>query len=154
MRPRATAIQISISFAMLFLLCGFGPDRADEAGTDFIVTAAPAYEPLAALRGQERFPRGAQLLLVHEGKPEPLVAGFAATADANVSFDGKSVLFAGKRNASDPWQVWELALADRSTRQLTSGTADTIRPLYLPGSRFVYAQRTPNSMYVARGKVS
>jgi hypothetical protein len=144
MRPRATAIQISISFAMLFLLCGFGPDRADEAGTDFIVTAAPAYEPLAALRGQERFPRGAQLLLVHEGKPEPLVAGFAATADANVSFDGKSVLFAGKRNASDPWQVWELALADRSTRQLTSGTADTIRPLYLPGSRFVYAQRTPN----------
>jgi hypothetical protein len=129
---------------MLFLLCGFGPDRADEAGTDFIVTAAPAYEPLAALRGQERFPRGAQLLLVHEGKPEPLVAGFAATADANVSFDGKSVLFAGKRNASDPWQVWELALADRSTRQLTSGTADTIRPLYLPGSRFVYAQRTPN----------
>jgi hypothetical protein len=99
-----------------FFLCGFGPDQADQIGADFIVTAAPVYKPLAALRGQERFPHGAQLLLVHEGKPELLVSGFAATADANVSFDGKSVLFAGKRNASDPWQVWELALADRSVR--------------------------------------
>ena len=122
MRSRATAIQISISFAMLFFLCGFGPDQADQIGADFIVTAAPVYKPLAALRGQERFPHGAQLLLVHEGKPELLVSGFAATADANVSFDGKSVLFAGKRNASDPWQVWELALADRSVHQLTSFT--------------------------------
>jgi hypothetical protein len=102
MRSRATAIRISISFAMLFFLCGFGPDQADQIGADFIVTAAPVYKPLAALRGQERFPHGAQLLLVHEGKPELLVSGFAATADANVSFDGKSVLFAGKKNAAIP----------------------------------------------------
>jgi hypothetical protein len=144
MRFRATAIQISISLALFFSLCGFGPDHADQIGADFIVTAAPVYAPLAALRGQERFPRGAQLQLVHEGKPEPLVAGFAATADANVSFDASSVLFAGKRNASDPWQVWEVTLADRSVRQLTSGTTDAIRPLYLPGARFVYAHRTPS----------
>jgi hypothetical protein len=37
-------------------------------------------------------------------------SGFAATADANVSFDGKSVLFAGKQAAGDPWQIWELTL--------------------------------------------
>jgi len=143
MKFRATAFQISTCLAMLFFLCGFGPDRGDEVGSDFIVTAAPVYEPLAALHGQERFPKGAQLLSVHKGKTEPLVTSFAASADANVSFDGKSVLFAGKKNASDPWQVWELALAGRSLRQLTSETADAIRPLYLPGSRFVYAQRTP-----------
>ena len=65
---------------------------------DFIVTAAPVYIPLAELRGQERFPKGAQLLMVHAGKAEPLVAGFAASADANISFDGKTVLFAGKQN--------------------------------------------------------
>jgi hypothetical protein len=143
MRFRASAFQVSACFTTLFLLCGFGPDRTDEMGTDFIVTAAPAYEPLAALSGQERFPRGAQLLLVHDGKSEPLVVGFAATADANVSFDGKNVLFAGKKNAADPWQVWELALADRPAQRRTSGTSDAIRPLYLPGGRFVYAQRTP-----------
>jgi hypothetical protein len=143
MKFRATAFNISACLAMLFFLCGFGSDRADEVGSDFIVTAAPVYEPLAALHGQERFPKGAQLLFVHEGKTQPFVTSFAASADANVSFDGKSVLFAGKKNASDPWQVWELALADQSLRQLTSGTTDAIRPLYLPGARFVYAQRTP-----------
>ena len=63
-----------------------------------IVTAAPAYEPLAALRGGERFPKGAHLLLIHEGDAEPLVAEFAASADASVSFDGAACLFAGKKS--------------------------------------------------------
>ena len=63
-----------------------------RSAPDVIVTAAPVYDPLAALRGGERFPKGAQLLLVHEGKAEPLVAGFAASADANVSFDAQKVL--------------------------------------------------------------
>ncbi|MGO9434546.1 MAG: hypothetical protein ACLP00_09635 [Terracidiphilus sp.] len=147
MKLRAKAIQISSCFVMLYLFCGFGPvgvdqDGAEQVGNGLIVTVAPVYEPLAALRGQERFPQGAHLLFIHEGKPEPLINGFAATADANVSFDGKSVIFAGKKNAGDPWQIWEVALADRSARQLTSSTTDAIRPFYLPGARFVYAQRT------------
>jgi len=110
---------------------------------DFIVTAAPVYEPLAELRGQERFPQGAQLLLVHEGKAEPLVKGFAATADACVSFDGATVLFAGKQNAYDLWQIWELTLTDRSVRKVIVTEADAERPLYLPGGRMVWAERAP-----------
>jgi hypothetical protein len=109
---------------------------------DVIVTAAPAYDPLAALKGGERFPKGAQLLLVHEGKAEPLVTGFTATADANVGFDGKTVLFAGKQAEVDPWQIWEMTLADRSVRKLISGVSDTIRPFYLPAGRLVYARHT------------
>jgi hypothetical protein len=70
------------------------------------------------------------------------VKGFAATADANVSFDGKSVLFAGKQAAGDPWQIWELTLADGSLRKLIAGPADAIRPLYLPEGQLVYALRT------------
>jgi hypothetical protein len=109
--------------------------------TDFIATSAPIYQPLAGLRGQERFPKGAQLLLIHAGKAEPLVSGFAATADANVSFDGKAVLFAGKQAATDPWQIWELDLASHSVRQLIASKTDTIRPFYLPYGRLVYAER-------------
>jgi hypothetical protein len=109
--------------------------------TDVLVTATPAYEPLAALAGGERFPQGAQIERLHAGKAEPLVAGFAATADANVSFDAKAVLFAGKKTAGDPWQIWELALADGAVRQLTHGATDAIRPFYLPAGRFLYAVR-------------
>ena len=92
---RATAILGSI--ALLILICGFALGPAQFSTVPVIVTAAPAYEPLAELRGRERFPQGAQLLVVRDGKAEPLVPGFAATADADVSFDGKSVLFAGEQ---------------------------------------------------------
>ena len=115
-------------------MCGFAPDPAQKIGADFIVTAAPVYQPLAELRGGERFPKGAQLLLVHEGKAEPLVTGFAATADANVSFDGKLVLFAGKQAAGDPWQIWEVTLADRSVRKVIA-TADGRRAPALSARR-------------------
>jgi hypothetical protein len=147
MNSVARGLAIAASFALLIPVCGFAPsaarNSAAEAGADFIVTAAPVYGPLAELRGAERFPRGAQLLLVHAGQAEPLVTGFAATADASVSFDAKTVLFAGKQAAGDPWQIWELTLADRSVRRVVTTASDAERPLYLPGGRLVWAERTP-----------
>ena len=149
MRPPAKALAMAASLALLILLCGFeaGPARSSGAmdDADIIVTSAPVYLPLAALHGEDRFPKGAQLLLIHAGKPEskpePLVPGFTATADANVSFDGKTVLFAGKQNPGDAWQIWELSLADRSVRKVIESAADAVRPFYLPGGRIVWAQR-------------
>jgi hypothetical protein len=146
MKAVARLLAKSPPLVLLTALCGFHSQPVVSAGAasgvDVVVTAAPVYEPLAALRGGERFPKGAQLLLVHEGKPEQLLTGFAASADANISFDGTRVLFAGKQNAIDPWQIWELKLADHSLRRLIAGDGDAIRPLYLPGGRLVYARKT------------
>lgn len=128
--------------ALLISSCALAAGAAQPAGADFIVTATPVYTPLAELRGQERFPQGAQLLLVKMGKPQPLLSGFFASADADVSFDGKSVLFAGKRAAGDPWQIWELTLADGALRRVIETADNAERPLYLPGGRLVWAQRT------------
>ena len=143
--------------ALLMLICGFALDpshRLDQRlDADVIVTAAAAYEPLAALRGAERFPKGAQLLLIHEGKTEQLVADFAASADASVSFDGGNVLFAAKKSAGDPWQIWEMTLADRKMRQVVSSPTDAIRPLYLPGWRLVYAQRTERGFQLVSARL-
>jgi hypothetical protein len=144
MRSLARVLAMAAPGAMLIPVCGFAPDPVTMPAADIIVTAAPVYRPLAALRGEERFPGGAQLLLVHAGKAEPLVTGFAATADANVSFDGTAVLFAGKQAASDPWQIWELTLKDRSVRKVIATASDAERPFYLPGGRMVWAQRTPH----------
>jgi hypothetical protein len=144
MRASSRFLALAAPVAMLLLVCGFAPDSAKMPDADLIVTSARVYQPLAALRGEERFPAGAQLLLVHAGKAEKLVPGFAATADANISFDGKSVLFAGKQAPSDPWQIWEFLLGDHSLRRLIANSADAIRPFYLPAGRLVYAQRTPH----------
>jgi len=143
MRSPARVLAILGSLSFLVPLCGFAPDAAKAPAVPIIVTAAPVYVPLAELRGGERFPKGAQLLIVRDGKSEPLVTGFAATADANVSFDGETVLFAGKKIAADPWQIWELTLKDRSVRQVITTPTDAERPFYLPGWRMVYALRTP-----------
>jgi len=141
---RATRAAVAaLPLLLVVLLCGFSRETASVSGAPILVTSAPAYDPLAALHGAERFPKGAQLLLVCDGKAEPLVEGFAASADASVSFDARTVLFSGKKSASDPWQIWEVTLADHSVRQITSGPSDAVRPLYLPGRRLVFARRGP-----------
>jgi len=126
---------------MAVLACGFQVPSAHRMGAPIVATAAPVYDALAALHGGERFPKGAQLLRIEDGQSEPLINGFYATADADVSFDATRILFAGKQSASTPWQVWEFTLADHSVRQVTHSTTDAVRPLYLPGNRFVFAQR-------------
>jgi hypothetical protein len=153
MKFTLAALATAVPFVlMLPPVCGLTPGAKREVLPDFIVTSAPAYVPLAELRGQERFPRGAHLLLIHAGKAEPLVNGFAGSADANVSFDGQTVLFAGKRSAGDPWQIWELVLKDHSVRQVMATASDAERPFYLPGGRMVWAQRTAAGFQLQSGE--
>src|SRR4051794_19115639 len=126
---------------LVVLLCGFSTETATVSEVPILVTSAPVYDALAGLHGGDRFPKGAQLLIVRNGKLEPLVANLAASADASVSFDAKTILFSGKKAESDCWQIWELTLADRSLRQVSAGEMDAVRPLYLPGRRLVFARR-------------
>lgn len=139
--PHAAAAAFPLLLVVLF--CGFKAETASTVDVPIIVTSAPSYDPLAALHGAERFPRGARLMLVRDGKAEPLLPDFAASADASVSFDAATILFAGKKSSGDAWQIWELTVADHSVRAVTSGATDAVRPLYLPGGRLVFARREP-----------
>jgi len=152
---RAPLRVLTVAFAVLLSipLCGFAPDAAQAPLADVIVTAAPVYAPQAALQGKERFPKGAQLQLVHAGKAELLVANFAATADAQISFDAEKVLFAGKQKAGDPWQIWELTLKDRSVRKVITSATDAVRPFYLPYGQLVYARRYPQGLQLERAEM-
>jgi hypothetical protein len=136
------ALIIGWALAALAPAWGRAQQTRTDLNADFIVTAAPIYKQLAEIRGEERFPNGARLLLVHQGKAESLVPHFAASADADVSFDGKWVMFAGKKNAGDPWQIWEVNLEDRKVRSILATKTNAVRPFYLPGGRLVWAQRT------------
>jgi len=127
---------------------------------DVIATAAATYRPLAALEGKERFPQGAELLRIRQGKAEqgkaaPLVPGFFATADAQVSFDGQAVLFAARPTAADVWQIWEQPLSGGAPRKLYAGPTDAIRPFYLPAGQFAFALRTATGFQLeVAGKAS
>ena len=70
------------------------------------------------------------MLAEPSGQARPLLADFAASADADVSFDGKRVLFAGKRQPADPWQVFEADLSSGAARQLTQAEGGCRQPFY------------------------
>jgi hypothetical protein len=103
-----------------------------------VFTQAPRYTPSAL----ERFPNGAALHIYANGKDTVLVAGFAASADASVSFDGHRVLFSGKARPGDRWQIWEVPLSGGTPRRVIATTDDCITPFYLPADRIVFARRT------------
>ena len=117
---------------------------AQQLAVPVLYTSTPSYATKAWLRGGERFPAGATVMLRKNGTPRSLVTGFAATADPSVSFDATRVLFSGKRDAKSHWQVWEVAVAGGEPRQVTACSADCIRPFYLPGDRVVYARKISN----------
>ncbi len=149
MRLSVGTVAIAALVSALSGKCALSADLSHAALPDVIVTASPSYQPLAAVRGGERFPRGAQLLLVHNGSAEPLAPQFWATADANVSFDGQRMLFAGKQNQTDHWQIWEMTLQGRTPRLLFAGSDDAIRPMYLSSGQFVFAQRAATGFQIA-----
>lgn len=138
----------AIGCGLLILSCGFTVTAPSRVDVPVIVTAAPAYDALAALRGGERFPKGAHLLRWADGETTPLLPEFATSADAAVSYDAKHILFAGKKNAGDPWAVWELTIADGAVRKVVDSGADAIRPLYLPEGWFTYAVRTAHGFQI------
>jgi hypothetical protein len=83
-----------------------------------VATAAPAGE-------------GGRLVLVPAaGKARVLTAGFHSAADPEVSFDGKSILFAGKQAASDPWCIFEMKADGTAPRKITCGAAGARQPVY------------------------
>ncbi len=112
----------------------------------YVYTAAPRFDSDAWVSGAERFPRGASIRVVNGTGFRELAPGFFASADPEVSFDGRRVLFAGKQHAGDAWQIWEVAAdaaaaSPQTPRRLTNWAEDSVRPLYLPDNKIVYARK-------------
>ena len=55
-------------------------------------------------------------------------------ADPSVSFDGKRILFSGKRTTTDKWDIWEMDLDGKNKRQITRDFGNCREPEYLARS--------------------
>ncbi|VGO19655.1 HzsA-related protein [Pontiella sulfatireligans] len=60
--------------------------------------------------------------------------------DADVRFDGKKILYSGRRNTDDDYHLYEMDIDGGNQTQLTFGSmiAD-VDPLYVPGDRIVFS---------------
>ena len=128
--------------AVLFCASLLGSEDERPRNISLLYTSTPRYEPLAWLEGADRFPQGATVFVKVNGLAKPLVTEFFASADANLSFDAKTILFSGKKQARDHWQVWESPVGGGTPRQITHCDDDCIRPLYVPGEQLVYARKS------------
>ena len=119
---------------------------ADIRTPAHVYTVTARFDPDAWACGQERFPQGAAIRLVAAAGSRDLAPGFFASADPEVSFDGQRVLFAGKPRGQDPWQIWEAPVGAPSgsgePHRIAAWPEDSIRPLYLPDGKIVYARKT------------
>jgi hypothetical protein len=76
---------------------------------------------------------GGRILTVSaSGDRRVLTTGFHSAADPEVSFDGTKVLFAGRREAGDPWCIWEMRSDGTEVRRVTCGPGEARHPVYLP----------------------
>lgn len=128
-----------VSLFSVGLILGRSQIPANPGAPSFLYTVAKDYDALAWMHGADRFPSGAALYWSDGKTHRLLAAGFAASADPAVSFDGQYLLFAGKQRAGDPWQIWTIPFAGGEPRRVISAHGDCVRPLYLPDDRVVYA---------------
>lgn len=123
-------------------LCAFGGPSsplgyATALDRPIVVTQLPGGGPATQTRPQsseplrEAYGEGSRLLVVNpDGTQRRLAESFHSVADADVSFDGKRLLVAGKKTAHDNWNIYEIGVDGSGLRQITQGIGDCRSPSY------------------------
>ncbi|NQT11791.1 MAG: hypothetical protein HQ582_03520 [Planctomycetes bacterium] len=108
-----------------------------QLGGPMVLTQLPAAADLQkqgpVAGGMLRAPYGdaARLVVVPpQGSPRVLTAALASACDPEVSFDGDRIVFAGKRAASDSWNIFEIGVDGSGLRQITKGLGNCRSPSY------------------------
>jgi hypothetical protein len=75
---------------------------------------------------------GARVISVSpNGEARVLSRGFKAACDPDVSFDGRHVVFAGKRSTHSAWGIWETGIEGGECRQVSKDARGCRSPRYL-----------------------
>jgi len=140
--PRAVRISGWLGLALLgsiaLLLSDSGGSVLLAARTDWTPDApiVLAQQPVASDSGGRALPLGCGdggriMVVPPDGSPRVLTPGFHGACDPELSFDGKRVLFSGKKGATESWSIYEIGLDGSGLRQITTEEFDCRQPIYL-----------------------
>jgi hypothetical protein len=77
-------------------------------------------------------PDGCRIVQVSEdGNELELTSEFISACDPSVSFDGRQIMFAGKRRQGDRWQIWRIDSGGGAPLKVTKGEGDFRAPLWV-----------------------
>jgi hypothetical protein len=154
--PRCPVVGVSLALALALagLLAGDAAFAAEGQPPNglvlpLVVTQLPVGTP-AEKNGPQAggmlradYGEGARLILLEPAaSAKSLSAGFHSACDPDVSFDGRRVLFSGKRSADDAWNIYELSLANLQYRRITRNLGDCRHPSY-QSTFFVITENEP-----------
>ena len=163
---RFTAVALVVGVA-----CSDDDSGQSDIGVNAIVfikrqhTSITAQGPTVDVAGgngqvidYDRYVPGGSLVILSPPRPDGTLKNITRdfpTADfngADVSFDGKQVVFSMKRDADDNYHLYTAQLADVNGKfeihQRTGGQHDDINPIYIAGGRIAFVT---NEMYTAMG---
>lgn len=76
--------------------------------------------------------KGARLVVRDQyGKRNVLSTGFESACEPDLSFDAKRILFAGRKNADEAWNIYEIGTDGTNLRQITRNAGNCRQPRYL-----------------------
>jgi hypothetical protein len=73
-----------------------------------------------------------------------LTKDFYSANSPEISFDGKYMIFSAQQKESDPWQIWEMNLDNRKSRNISSCKENCTDPAYLPSGRMIFSKLSVN----------
>ncbi|MCK4749394.1 MAG: hypothetical protein KAT15_20210, partial [Bacteroidales bacterium] len=136
--------MIALSIMVIYI----GSCRSRTLSGWIIMTQVPASAPEPDYqRGYPwRYYPGSRIVALKPDMPLNtgliLTESFYSACSPALSYDGSLLSFTGKKEISDPWQIWLLELEDLSIRQVTAGLENCIDPVYLPSGQIVFSRST------------
>jgi hypothetical protein len=156
---KASLALCAAAVALALPSIGLTPGRDASLLADLVIAQIPAS---AAPRSQDgtgrftpldRYVDGARIVRVDpsSGGAVVLTPEFVAASDPDVSFDGETIVFAGRRRAQDSWQIWKMKADGSAKTQITRGSGQNVAPVFA-GARFYLddAQPTPQIIFAGR----
>ena len=120
--------------------------KSDEVKSMIILTEAPVNSAeINYLTGENwRYISQSRIVAINPEKPSDppqiLSGNYFSARVSEISYDGKSMLFAAQTKQGDPWQIYEMKLSDKKTHQIISLPENCIDPAYLPGDRTIFSR--------------
>lgn len=143
-------------YALLWFFFGLASSLHSRNFPDLIFVQIPSQDQSVAHTKQmlrtpvDRYIAGARIvkLLSSASVPENLTPEFYAACDPDVSFDGRTIIFSGKEESGDYWQIWQMNTDGSEKLQMTYRQGNCITPLFA-GNRFYLddPQPTPQIIY-------
>jgi hypothetical protein len=119
---------------------------------ELVVVEQPIFSGSIPIPHGRCVPGSSLVRLGVDGSQTVLTPEFDGACDPSVSFDGRELLFAGRKSATGNWQVWKMDLGNGDAAQITNHPGNAFAPIWV-GSLFHLDDEGPTRRiaYLATG---